>query len=158
MSDQLLEKTKMERDIGITVEDNMKPAAQCVKAAKTAMAVLGQIGRAFQYRDRHIFVRLYVQYVRPHLEFASQAWNPWLQKDVEVLEKVQRKAVGMVAGLQGRTYAERLMELGLQSLEDRRRDADLVMAYKVLNGHCGAVHGSPKYRRERPRLGQPRMA
>jgi hypothetical protein len=38
---------------------------------------------------------LYKQYVRPHLEFAYQAWSPWLTGDNEELETVQMKAVGM---------------------------------------------------------------
>ena len=59
-----------------------------------------------------------------------------MQKDVEVLEKVQKKAVGMVAGLTGQCYEEKLAELGLQSLENRRLEADLSMVYKVLNGLC----------------------
>jgi hypothetical protein len=56
------------------------------KAARTAQTVLFQISRAFHYRDRHVFIRLYVQYVRPHLEFAVPAWSPWLEADKEVLE------------------------------------------------------------------------
>jgi len=105
-----------------------------VKAARTASVVLGQIGRAFHYRDKRTFGRLYKQYVRPHLEFASQAWSPWLRGDIEVLEKVQQRAVKMIGGLRGVTYEERLAELGLQSLEDRRAEADMVMTYKVLTG------------------------
>jgi hypothetical protein len=42
------------------------------------------------YRDRHVFVRLYVQYVRPHLEFSVPAWSPWQKADKECLEKVQK--------------------------------------------------------------------
>jgi hypothetical protein len=57
--------------------------------------VLHQTRRNFHSRDRFTFVKLYKQYVRPHLEFASQAWSPWLTGDKEVLEKVQRKAVGI---------------------------------------------------------------
>jgi hypothetical protein len=34
------------------VASNMKPAAQCARAAKTAMTVLGQISRAFTYREK----------------------------------------------------------------------------------------------------------
>ena len=63
------------------------------------MAVLGQITRTFQYRDKHVFLQLYKQYVRPHLEFSVQAWNPWLVGDIELLEKVQRRAVSFVQGL-----------------------------------------------------------
>jgi hypothetical protein len=44
--------------------------------------------RAFHCRDRHIFVRLYTQYVKPHLEFARPARSPWLEADKEKLEKI----------------------------------------------------------------------
>ena len=76
MSGQVLETTETERDIGVLVSAGMKPARQCLKAAQTAGSVLGQISRAFHYRDRKTFVKLYKQYVRPHLEFAVTAWSP----------------------------------------------------------------------------------
>ena len=46
-------------------------------------------------------MRLYVQCVRPHLEFSTTAWVPWTECDKNIPEKVQRKAVGMVAVLTG---------------------------------------------------------
>ncbi len=61
MGGQKLATTAEERDIGVTITENLKPTAQCAKAAKTAQMVLGQISKAFHYRDRHIFVRLYKQ-------------------------------------------------------------------------------------------------
>ena len=75
--------------------------------------MLGQISRAFHYRDRHVFVRLYTQYVRPHLEFSTQAWAPWTEADKKVLERMQMKAMAMVSGLVSREYEARLAELGL---------------------------------------------
>jgi hypothetical protein len=125
MAGQTLSVTREEKDIGVTVADTLKPSAQCARAAKTAHTVLGQISRAFHYRDRHIFVRLYKQYVRPHLEFAVQAWSPWTEADKECLEKVQRRAVSMVSGLQEQEYEDRLKELGLTSLAERRHRADM---------------------------------
>jgi len=98
--------------------------------------VLSQISRAFSYRDRTTFIRLYKSYVRPHLEFSSPAWRPWLQKDIQLLEKVQMRAVKMVGGLQGLTYKDKLTELILQSLESRRKEADLLLMSKVMHGTC----------------------
>jgi hypothetical protein len=121
-----------ETDVGVAVKKNLKPSAQCAKAARTAQAVLGQLVRAFHYRDRHIFMRLYCQYVRPHLEFAATSWSPWLEADKECLEKVQRRAVAMVTGLQAREYKERLRELGMVSLEERRHQNDMVQVFKIL--------------------------
>jgi hypothetical protein len=58
-----------------------------------------------------VFVGLYKKYVRPHLEFASPAWSPWLLGDISVLEQVQEKALRSVAGLKGTTYLERCREV-----------------------------------------------
>ena len=35
---------------------------------------------------------LYCTYVRPHLEFAIQAWCPYLIKDIKELENIQKRA------------------------------------------------------------------
>jgi hypothetical protein len=68
-----LEETEEERDIGVAVTKNLKPSSQCSKAAGRASSVLGQLRRNFHYRDRYTFLRLYKQYVRPHLEFSAPA-------------------------------------------------------------------------------------
>ena len=76
MDGKALTRTEQERDIGVVMSDNLKPTVQCKKAAQTINAVLGQILRAFHYRDRYVFLDLYKQYVRPHMEFAVAAWSP----------------------------------------------------------------------------------
>jgi hypothetical protein len=50
--------------------------------------------------------------------------------DKEVLEKVQRRALGMVSKLRGKTYEDRLTEAGLTSLVDRRVRGDMIATYK----------------------------
>ena len=134
MSGQVLETTETERDIGVLVSAGMKPARQCLKAAQMAGSVLGQISRAFHYRDRKTFVKLYKQYVRPHLEFAVTAWSPWTVADKESLERVQRRAVKMISGLASNDYHERLAELGMETLEERRHRMDMAQVYKIVTG------------------------
>ena len=76
----------------------------------------------------------YIQYVRRHLEFASPAWSPWNETDKSTIEKVQIRAVNKISGLQGNTYEEKCLELGLETLEERRRKQDLAQACKILRG------------------------
>jgi hypothetical protein len=50
-----------------------------------------------------------------------------------LVESVQERAVKAVSGLHGRTYKERIEEIGRPSLEDRRHEADMVQVYKILS-------------------------
>jgi ribonuclease P/MRP protein subunit RPP40 len=98
---------------------------------------MGQISQAFHYRDRHVFVKLYQQNVQPHLEFCTQAWSPWTAADKEFLERVQKRAVRMVSGLRAVEYEQRLEELGLSTLEERRHQADMQMVHKIMHKESG---------------------
>jgi len=45
----------------------------------------------------------------------------------------------MTSGLSGSTYEEKLREVGLTSLENRRKRGDMIQVWKILHGHesCG---------------------
>ena len=93
IKDVLLTVTGSEKDIGVWIDSSLNPTKQCSDAARTANAVLGKILRAFHYRDKKVFLNLYKQHVRPHLEFSSAAWSPWSPTDINLLEKVQIRAM-----------------------------------------------------------------
>jgi hypothetical protein len=91
-----------------------------------------QLTKNFIYRDKHVYIKLYKQYVRPHLEFASPAWSPWQAGDIEILEKVQEKAIRQIVGLKGKTYTERCRELDLETLAKRRFMQDMSQTFKIV--------------------------
>ena len=82
-----------EKDLGVQITNDLKPSYHCSEAARKATATLYSISRSFHFRDKHVFVKLFKQYVRPQLEYAVQLWSPWLQKDIEILERVQKRMV-----------------------------------------------------------------
>ena len=69
------------------------------------------------------------------MEFSTPAWNPWMAKDIDLLEKVQVRAVKQIRGLKGKTYEEKLSELNLPSLAERRKRADMIETFKIVKGH-----------------------
>jgi len=56
------------------------------------------VSRQFKNLDKKGFLKLYKGFVRPHLEYAIQAWSPQLRGDSDRLEKVQRRATRLVSG------------------------------------------------------------
>ena len=56
------------------------------------------------------------------------------ERDVEALERVQKRFTRMLPGLEGVGYEERLNKLGLFSLERRRLRGDLIEVYKIMRG------------------------
>ena len=68
------------------------------------------------------------------MDYCAPAYSPWTQTDKDILENVQRRAIGMVTNFRGRTYEEKLAEAGMVTLEARRLRGDLLQAYRVLNG------------------------
>ena len=72
--------------------------------------------------------------MRPRLEFCIQVWNPYLKKDIVLLEKVQKRATKMISELRHLNYEQRLSKLGLISLEKRRIRGDLIQAFKIIKG------------------------
>ena len=91
----------------------MKPSRQCAAAAKAANFALGQMQRAFHYRTKTNLVPIYKSFIRPKLEFAVAAWNPWMEMDKKALEQVQERLIRMLLDAKGQTYEEKLKDVGL---------------------------------------------
>jgi ribonuclease P/MRP protein subunit RPP40 len=86
--------------------------------------------RTFVTRNKEIWTKLYTTYVRPHLEFAISAWNPYLKKDIALLEKVQLRATKISPSVKNLSYEKRLECLNLTTLQTRRLRGDLIQKFK----------------------------
>lgn len=128
-----LDVVKNEKDLGIVISDDLKVATQCGIAAKKGYQILGLISRTFLNKNATIIIKLYKSLVRPHLDYCSQAWRPYMSKDIDILERVQRRATKMVQECKGLDYNRRLKKVGLTTLETRRLRADMIEVYKIVN-------------------------
>ncbi|CAF1008323.1 unnamed protein product [Brachionus calyciflorus] len=108
----LLQRTDEERDLAVYTTSDLKWRKHCTIAASKANRALGQIRNIFCYLEH----------------------NTTLKGDIELIEKVQKRATKLVKSVRNLPYQERLKKLGMLRLEDRRVRGDLIQIFKIING------------------------
>ena len=75
---------------------------------------------------------MYKAQVRPKFELCVEAWRPYLKRNIDLLEKVQRRATRLIFADEIMPYEERLKCLHLTTSETRRIRSDLLEVFKII--------------------------
>ena len=138
LHDHQLETVESAKYLGVTLQSNASWDKHidgiCAKANRT----LGFIRRNLKVTPRKTKEIAYKALVRPILEYSSSVWDPANQKQINSLEKVQRRAARFVCNnYQKRASVNKMLQdLKWPSLQKRREKSRLCMMYKITNGQA----------------------
>ena len=121
--------------LGILITADLSWTAHINMIFAKARRLVGMLYRQFyQDADTSTLKQLYVSNIRPHLEYACQVWDPYLQKDVDKLELVQKFALRVCSKQWDASYSMLCNSLNLPTLAARRKQMKLSVMYKIVHG------------------------
>lgn len=128
-----LSTTKTQKDLGVIITDKLKWDCQVNSVVKRVNSMMYMIRRAFMDIQPALLRRIFTTYIQPIIEYCSPVWCPYLDKDVDALERTLRRATKIPLSLRQLSYQDRLVRLNLSTLTKRRQTADLVETFKILS-------------------------
>ena len=98
--------------------------------------------RNLYFAPKSVKSKAYQACVVPIVEYASTCWSPTSEKLNNMLEMVQNNAARFISNAYAKkgnfekiSVTKILKNLNFATLEERRRQARLIMAYKIINGY-----------------------
>ena len=93
----------------------------------------GLVSRTFLRITPKSFHKLYKSLIRPNLEYRNIIWYPRFKKDIDSIERVQKRATKLVSTVRHLPYYERLEALKIPTLAYQRFRGDVIEVFKMFN-------------------------
>jgi len=126
METEILGNTRIEKDLDVFIDEELKFRTHVSKSVKKASRLLGLIRAIFACLDTVTMPRLFTTMWYNHTEYGNVIWHPRIWRDGVEIEKIQRRATKLIPELKHLPYDERLRDLKLPSLEHRSRRGDMM--------------------------------
>ena len=142
-STMILETTLAEKDLGVYIDPLLCFKDHINNTIKKSKSMVGLLNRTITYKSAEIMVPLYKTLIRPILEYANSVWCPYLRKDIDSIENIQKHFTRNIIGMASLDYSDRLKVLGIPSLEFRRVRGDLIEMFKICHELYDPVSTKP---------------
>ena len=122
--------------LGVTLSNDLQWNKHIQSLSSKASSTLGLLRRNLHGCPTKLREQAYVSLIRSKVEYCSAIWDPYLIKDINTIEAIQRRAARFVVQDYSRytSVTNILKDLDWKPLKDRRRDIRLTLLYKIVTG------------------------
>ena len=133
MFDNTILHTDSHKDLGLVLSEDLSWNKHYTFIIARAYKILGLIRRTFSSSHHPPTVlKLYISLVRSQLMYCTQLWRPYLLKDIDNIERIQRRATKFILRDYASGYRSRLIKLKLLPLMYLFELQDILFAIKSL--------------------------
>jgi len=141
--------------LGVNITNNLSWSLHTAVTAKKANQVLGFLKRNLRGAPARAKELAYYTMVRSVMEYSCAIWDPYQKKDIDAIEKIQRRSARFVRNKFQRqeSVTKLLKDLGWDLMESRREHQRLTLIFKIINGEMAVPAGDVdlKYQATRTR-------
>lgn len=120
--------------LGILINSDLSWSPHVSNLCNKVRKLVGLLYRRFyKHADSSTLLTLYKAFIRPHLEYNSIVWDPYLIGDINSLEKIQRFALRVCLKSWTTDREHLYSQSHIPALDDRRKQARLCHMYKIVN-------------------------
>ena len=135
-----IERPPIIKDLGVKFDPSLSFSEHIESTINEAYRNFGFVCRmGREFKNTATIQKLYYTYVRSKLEYCSIIWNPYTNKLILGIEKIQNKYMRYIVYKETGIYPkydstpDLILNLGITSLENRRKLIDLLFLYKLLH-------------------------
>ena len=121
--------------LGVLISRDLKWSTHINKICNKANSTLGFIRRNLKHCNKNFKETTYISLVRSVMDYSATVWDPYLQKDINRIEGVQRRAARLIFNdyMRSSSVAAMMENLKWTPLAERRREQRLILLFKIVN-------------------------
>ena len=131
---EILSESSEAKYLGVVISSDLLWEKQVNAISQKASNSLNFIRRNLKYCPQQAKATVYNSLVRSTVEYCTSTWDPYYAKDINKIERVNRRAARFIVGDHSprSSITAMLAQLGWSTLEDRRQNLRLTLMFKVV--------------------------
>ena len=132
---EIIQEVNQAKFLGVMITSKLGWSTHIDIISNKANSTLGFLRRNLKYCPKGLKEAAYMSLVRSKLEYCASIWDPHLAKDIDKIERINRRAARFVSNdYCGRSSVTSMLQgLGWQNLASRRKDTWLALFHKIVH-------------------------